>query len=80
MSRLIAAQVARGAAFSTASSRPLFDASGFVRDAFHQSYDVTHHGRFIFTSPRQLAADSWAPRIVRVARWVDTHDAWLCYS
>jgi hypothetical protein len=47
----------------------MFDASGFVRDAFHQSYDVTHRGRFIFTSPRQLAADSRAPRIVRVDNW-----------
>jgi tRNA A-37 threonylcarbamoyl transferase component Bud32 len=68
-SRLIAAQVARGAAFSTASSLPLFDASGFQLDAFHQSYDVTHDGRFIFTSPRQVAADSRAPQLVRVDNW-----------
>ena len=67
--RLIAAQVARGATFATASSRPLFDASGLVRDVFHQSYDVTRDGRFIFISPRQLAADSRAPRIVRVDNW-----------
>ena len=68
-SHLIAAQVARGAVFSTTSSRSLFDASGFVLDAFHQSYDVTQHGRFIFTRPRRLAADSKAPQIVRVDNW-----------
>jgi hypothetical protein len=68
-SRLTAAQVARGATFATASSRSLFDASGLLLDVFHQSYDVTRDGRFIFISPRRPGGDSRAPRIVRVDNW-----------
>jgi serine/threonine-protein kinase len=68
-SRLIAAQVARGATFVTPSSRSLFDASGLLLDTFHQSYDVTRDGRFIFLSPRRPGGDSRAPRIVRVDNW-----------
>ena len=68
-SRLIATQVARGATFATASSRPLFDASDLLLDTFHQSYDVTRDGRFIFLSPRLPGGDSRAPRIVRVDNW-----------
>jgi serine/threonine-protein kinase len=68
-SRLIAAQVGRGATFATASSQSLFDASDLLLDFFHQSYDVTRDGRFIFISPRRSGGDSRAPRIVRVDNW-----------
>ncbi len=68
-SRLIAAQVVRGAAFVATSSRPLFDASAFLLDPFHQSYDVTRDGHFVFASPRQLATSERAPRMVRVDNW-----------
>jgi serine/threonine-protein kinase len=73
--RLTEAQVVRGATFSTGSPRTLFDASNFLRGLFHQSYDVTRDGHFIFiaqrlaASARQPSAPAGGPRVVRVDNW-----------
>jgi hypothetical protein len=49
--------------------RRLFDASGFVLDAFHQSYDLTPDGRsFIFLNPAQ-PADGAESQVVEVENW-----------
>jgi serine/threonine-protein kinase len=69
-SRMVAARVTADPVFAVTELRPLFDASGFTLDAFHQSYDVTPDGRnFIFPSPRQLSAAARAPSLVRVEHW-----------
>jgi len=67
--RLVEAQVPSGRGFSTDSFRLLFDASGFLLDDFHQSYEVTRDGRFLFASPRQRAEGSRKPLLVRVDHW-----------
>jgi Tol biopolymer transport system component len=67
--RLIAAQVQPGPTFTVSGLTPLFDASGFVLDAAHQSFDVAPGGRpFVFLSPRRLAQGR-APQIVWVDNW-----------
>ncbi len=69
-SRMIAARITANPVFTVEELRPLFDASGFTLDAFHQSYDVTPDGRaFIFASPRQLSAAARTPSLVRVDHW-----------
>jgi len=67
--RLIAAQVRTNPTFAVAGLSPLFDASGFSLDLFHQAYDVAPDGRsFIFFSPRQQTARR-GPQIVWVDNW-----------
>jgi Tol biopolymer transport system component len=67
--RLIAAQVQSTPTFAIAGLTPLFDASRFVVDVFHQSYEVTPDGRFfIFASPRQ-ANGLRGPQLVWVDHW-----------
>jgi serine/threonine-protein kinase len=67
--RMMVATVRDGAAFAVADVRYLFDASGFVLDAFHQSFDITPDGRhFVFLSPTRTAgADQ--PQLVEVDNW-----------
>jgi eukaryotic-like serine/threonine-protein kinase len=68
-SRMNAAQVRSGAAFTTAGHTTLFDASRFVIAGFHQSYDVTPDGRsFIFIAPRQAGSQN-VPQIVWADDW-----------
>jgi len=68
--RLIAAALQPTAAFAVARLTPLFDASGFQGDPFHQGLAVTPDGRsFIFLQPRQTVA-SRGPQIVWVDRWL----------
>jgi Tol biopolymer transport system component len=67
--RLIAADVQSTATFAVARLTPLFDASGFLSDPFHQAYAVMPDGRsFVFMAPQRAVA-SRAPKIVWVDRW-----------
>ncbi|MGK2933735.1 MAG: protein kinase domain-containing protein [Gemmatimonadaceae bacterium] len=66
--QLIAAQVSGMPTFEVLSQRPLFSAGNLVLDVFHQSYDVTPDGHFIFASSRQVAG-ARRPRVVRVDNW-----------
>ncbi len=69
--RLIAAEVQpTTTTFAVGRLMPLFDASAFLNDGFHQGYDVTPDGRsFIFLSPRGGTATNMAPQIVWVDHW-----------
>ena len=68
--RLMAAQIRTAGGFAVLEVRPLFDANAFVHAGFHQSYDVARDGRsFLMLRPRQLAAGSQTPQIVRVDSW-----------
>jgi Tol biopolymer transport system component/tRNA A-37 threonylcarbamoyl transferase component Bud32 len=77
--RLIAAEVqATATTFAVGRLVPLFDASIFLNDAFHQGYAVTPDGRsFIFVSPRGGSATSVAPQIVWVDHWFTDLEARL---
>ena len=66
---MMAARLRDGPAFTVADVHPLFDASGFVLDAFHQAFDITPDGRhFLFLSPTRAAAAE-QPRLVEVENW-----------
>ena len=68
--RLVAAQVRPSAAFEVTGLRPLFDASGFAVDAFHQSYEVLPGaGGFVFLRQRQATQAAVALPIVLVENW-----------
>ena len=68
--RLVAAQVRVSPAFEVTGLRPLFDASGFAFDAFHQSYEVLPGaGGFVFLRQRQAAQSAAALPIVLVENW-----------
>jgi Tol biopolymer transport system component len=67
--RLIAAQVRTVPTFAVTGLRPLFDASGFNVDFFHQAFEVTPDNRyFVFFSPREQASRR-ALQIVWVDNW-----------
>jgi Tol biopolymer transport system component/tRNA A-37 threonylcarbamoyl transferase component Bud32 len=78
-SRLIAGEVqATATTFAVGRLTPLFDASGFEVDAFHQAYGVTPNGgSFVFVSPAGGTATGTAPRIVWVDHWFSDLDARL---
>jgi serine/threonine-protein kinase len=68
--RLIAAQIRPGPTFEVTELKPLFDASGFSVDAFHQSYEVLPGGRgFAFLRQRQSNQTATAPPVVLVENW-----------
>ena len=68
--RLVAADVRAGPAFTVAGQRPLFSATGFFDENFHQSYEVSGDGHsFYFMRSLQSAAGARAPQIVRVDNW-----------
>ncbi len=68
--RLVAAQVRAAPAFAVAELRPLFDASGFTIDAFHQSFDVLPGGRgFAFMRLRQSSQTPTTAPVVQVDNW-----------
>jgi serine/threonine-protein kinase len=76
--RLIAAQVQSTPTFAVGNLTPLFDASRFALDFFHQSFDVTPDGRsFIFAAPRRPGAGAKGPQVVWVDHWLDEVDARL---
>ena len=68
--RLMSAQVQSGSTFEVGSATPLFDATRFLRDDFHQSYGVTPDGRsFLFAMARQRTGGAGSPRLVWVENW-----------
>jgi serine/threonine-protein kinase len=66
--RLIAAQLGTGPAFSVSELKPLFDATRFSYTAFHQAFEVTKDGQFVFLGPIGPVA-SQAVRLVQVDNW-----------
>ncbi|MGE5231507.1 MAG: hypothetical protein ACM3NS_07170, partial [Deltaproteobacteria bacterium] len=67
---LTVAKVQTTPTFAVAGLTRLFDASGYVLDPFHQSYDVTPDGRsFIFARVRQQGAGVRAPQVVWADHW-----------
>jgi len=67
--QLMAADFLTTPTFTVNSVRPLFDASRFVIDAFHTSYDVTPDGRsFVFAMPH-AGATVPQPQMVWVDNW-----------
>ena len=67
--RLVAAELSPGPAFAVTGRRSLFDASGFALDLYHQAFDVTGDGRFLFLRPRGAAVGARGQRIVWVNNW-----------
>jgi len=68
--RVVAAQIRAAPAFEVTELRPLFDASGFATDPFHQSYEVLPGGRgFVFLRQRQSAQVATTPPVVLVDNW-----------
>ena len=56
--------------FAAGQARGLFNASGFVIDGFHTSFELTPDGRqFLFTAPRQDNAAAVQPALVRADNW-----------
>jgi len=66
--RLVAAQLRAGPALAATEFRSLFSTAGLIRPGFHQSYDVTRDGRFIFS--RFHAAGGGRFPMVRVTGWL----------
>jgi serine/threonine-protein kinase len=68
--RLVAAQIRPTPTFEVTDLRPLFDASAYLVDPFHQSYDVLPGGRaFIFLRPRQAARAAAGVPVVEAENW-----------
>jgi tRNA A-37 threonylcarbamoyl transferase component Bud32/WD40 repeat protein len=65
--RLVAAQLAPGAAFSVSELKPLFDATRFSYAGFHQAFEVTKEGQFVFLGPIGPVAPTI--RLVQVDNW-----------
>jgi hypothetical protein len=64
---LQAAQVrATAGGLAVAELRPLFSTAGLLRPGFHQSYDVTTDGRFLFARNQLGSADQ---AMVQVTNW-----------
>ena len=68
--QLMAAQVSADDNFFVSELRPLFDASAYTLDGFHQSYAVTADGRhFIFNGARSVGQLQSGPQLVWVDHW-----------
>ncbi|MGH7591729.1 MAG: TolB family protein, partial [Gemmatimonadales bacterium] len=69
-SRLQAAHIRTAPTFEVTDVTPLFDASAYINDGFHQSYDVEPDGRsFLFLRQRPGAQGMQGPRAVLVQHW-----------
>ena len=66
--RLIAAQLGSGPTFSVTELKPLFDATRFSYIGFHQAFEVTKDGRFIFLGPVG-SVTARTTRLVQVDNW-----------
>ena len=66
--RLIAAHIEPGVAFHVSELKPLFEATKFNYLGFHQAFEVTSDGRFIFLDLVGSAAAE-AIRLVQVDNW-----------
>ncbi|MEO6226587.1 MAG: hypothetical protein ABIO61_01850, partial [Thermomonas sp.] len=68
VNRLIAAKIASGPAFQVSELKPLFDATKFNYLGYHQAFEVTRDGRFIFLDLVGSAAVE-VIRLVQVDNW-----------
>ncbi len=67
---LVAAEVRSAPTFAVTRTTPLFDVTGTVSDAFHQSYAVGPGARwFLAFVPRRMAAQDRRAQVVWVDRW-----------
>jgi Tol biopolymer transport system component len=66
-SRLVAAQIEAGPVFSVGELKPLFDATRFSYAGFHQAFEVTKDGQFVFLGPIGQIAPTI--RLVQVDNW-----------
>jgi Tol biopolymer transport system component len=67
-SRLVAAQLGAGPAFRVTDLKVLFDATPFSYTGFHQSFEVTKDGQFVFLGPVGPVAGR-SIRLVQVDNW-----------
>jgi serine/threonine-protein kinase len=68
--QLVEAQVRTGPMFGVLATHPLFDASGFTDDAFHQSYDIAADGSgFYFLRPRAQRQGPVRSQAVLITNW-----------
>ncbi len=65
---LIAAQLGAGPAFNVTALKPLFDATRFSYSDFHQAFEVTKDGQFVFLGPIGPVAGE-PIRLVEVDNW-----------
>jgi hypothetical protein len=69
---MVAAEVRAAPTFEVAELRPLFDASGFSLDGFHQSYEVLPGGKgFVFLRPHQAGQRAIGVTLVQAEHWLD---------
>ncbi|MBA3579764.1 MAG: protein kinase [Gemmatimonadaceae bacterium] len=66
--RLVSARIRGVPTFEVSGIQPLFSVNDFTIDEFHQSYEATSDGQFIFISPRRMPG-ARPPRVVRVDNW-----------
>jgi len=66
--RLVAAELGIGPQFSVKELRPMFDATRFSYIAFHQAFEMTKDGQFVFMGPLGAAATP-STRLVQVDNW-----------
>jgi len=66
--RLTAAEVRTSDGFAASELVPLFAVSGYLQPGFHQSYDVTRDGRFLFARAEE-GPEGAGRRMVQVTGW-----------
>jgi serine/threonine-protein kinase len=66
--RLIAATIGSGPSFGVTELKPLFDASRFNYIGFHQAFEVTRDGRFVFLGTVGSAATQTI-QLIQVDNW-----------
>jgi eukaryotic-like serine/threonine-protein kinase len=67
---LVAAQIRPGPSFEVTELKPLFDASEYAMDPYHQSYDVMPGGRgFVFFRPRQANRAAGGVTVIEAENW-----------
>ena len=74
-SRLTAARVQTTPTFSVDGLTPLFDASGYLLDFFHQSYDITPDGRSFIVARSRRQVGGRGPQVVWAEHWFADIDA-----
>ena len=66
--RLVVAELATGPQFSVKELKPMFDATQFSYIAFHQAFEMTKDGQFVFMGPLGAAATP-STHLVQVDNW-----------
>jgi serine/threonine-protein kinase len=66
--RLVAAELGTGPEFSVKELKPLFDARRFSYIAYHQAFETTRDGGFVFLGPLGAAVTP-STRLVQIDNW-----------